>query len=209
MKKKHHLRKKRKVKGEEMSPVWLIALASVVILVIAFLVARNRKVSLYLAHLGLSELMRDFDRICTAHGIVYWADSGTLLGAVRDGRIIVHDDDIDVCVPAAQIRSLIDAVAGTGVYHIYSNPVCLKFGRVGVPEVWIDVFPVERSGERIEYTNMLARVSWPNGFYIATEILPLGRMPLGDIHIWAPRDPIPYLERMYGNWRVPVVYTRH
>jgi hypothetical protein len=193
----------------KVSPVWLVALASVVILVIAFFARRNTKVSLYLVHLGLVDLMREFDRICTDHGIVYWVDSGTLLGAVREKRIIAHDDDIDVCVPATQIRSLIDAVAGTGVYHIYRNQVCLKFWRVGVPEVWIDVFPAERRGERIEYTNELAREFWPNGFYTETELLPLSRMPLGDLHVWAPRDPIPYLERMYGNWRVPVVYTRH
>ena len=61
---------------------------------------------------------------------------------------------------------------------------CLKFERLGVPEVWIDV--------------------WPNGFYNATELLPLRRIPFDSGHVWAP-----YLGRMYGDWRVPVVYSRH
>jgi hypothetical protein len=75
--------------------------------------------------------------------------------------------------------------------------------------VWVDVFPVDRRGERIEYSSLLARTHWPSGFYIESELLPLSRMKLGDVRVWAPRDPIPYLERMYGNWRVPVVYARH
>ena len=192
-----------------MVPAWVFAVLSLLLLVSAVIVARNRKVSLYLAHLGLRELIREFDHICTVHRIVYWADSGTLLGAVREGDIIAHDDDVDVCVPASQISPLVEAVARTGVYHIRDTPFCLKFERVGVPEVWVDVFPVDRRGERVEYSNLLARTQWPNGFYIESELFPLGRMKLGDVRVWAPRDPIPYLERMYGNWRVPVVYARH
>jgi hypothetical protein len=75
--------------------------------------------------------------------------------------------------------------------------------------VWIDVFPVARDGRRVAYTNAHARDLWPNSFYLATELLPLSRMPFDSCHVWAPRDPAPYLERMYGDWRVPVVYPRH
>jgi phosphorylcholine metabolism protein LicD len=191
----------------------LVLLAAVVVLVTAAALAavlfRARKVSLYLAHLGLRELMRDFDRICTAHGVVYWADGGTLLGAVRDAGIIAHDDDIDVCVPAHHVPALLAAVAGTAVYHVRDTKFCLKFERHDVPEVWIDVFPVARDGRRVAYTNAHARDLWPNSFYLATELLPLSRMPFDSCHVWAPRDPAPYLERMYGDWRVPVVYPRH
>lgn len=42
------------------------------------------------------DLLCEFDRVCKKLGLRYFLDSGTLLGAVRDGRFIPWDDDIDV-----------------------------------------------------------------------------------------------------------------
>lgn len=32
------------------------------------------------------------------HGVEYWVDYGTLLGIIREGDIIKHDNDVDLCV---------------------------------------------------------------------------------------------------------------
>lgn len=41
-------------------------------------------------------LLDTLDTICKKHGFHYWLDFGTLLGAVRNGKFIPWDDDIDV-----------------------------------------------------------------------------------------------------------------
>ena len=42
------------------------------------------------------DLLMQLDQVCRKIGAKYFLDSGTLLGAVREGGFIPGDDDIDV-----------------------------------------------------------------------------------------------------------------
>ena len=43
-------------------------------------------------------VLSEIDRICTKHNIRYFADWGTILGAVRHGGYVPWDDDLDICM---------------------------------------------------------------------------------------------------------------
>ncbi len=45
------------------------------------------------------DLLQKFSSVCEKHGLSYFIDGGTLLGAVRHGGFIPWDDDADVCMP--------------------------------------------------------------------------------------------------------------
>lgn len=44
------------------------------------------------------EVLNDIDKVCRDYGIQYFADWGTLLGAVRHHGYVPWDDDLDICM---------------------------------------------------------------------------------------------------------------
>ena len=44
------------------------------------------------------KVLAEIDKVCKKHSIRWFADCGTLLGAVRHGGYIPWDDDLDICM---------------------------------------------------------------------------------------------------------------
>ncbi|AVL73312.1 MULTISPECIES: LicD family protein [Providencia] len=55
----------------------------------------------------LLEGLLEIHRVCEKHDLSYWLDSGTLLGAIRNGTFIPWDDDIDICMPREDFNRFI------------------------------------------------------------------------------------------------------
>ncbi len=49
--------------------------------------------------------------VCHRHGIDFWLDAGTLLGAVRHGNVIPWDYDVDLAMLSSDYARLLDVFA--------------------------------------------------------------------------------------------------
>ena len=138
-------------------------------------------------------------------GATAWVTYGTLLGLIREGRLLPHDDDIDFAVmagaDAARIKAamadrglalLLDEVGPNGVSK-------LKF--IHGPVV-IDLFFIEDEGRLwADYCTLFRRSllrSTHPPVAIETRLLDGLALPV-------PRDAEVYLAHLYGrDWRQPV-----
>ena len=61
-------------------------------------------------------LAAEFHNMCQKESLVYWIIGGTLLGSVRHGDIIKHDDDIDLAIKLDDLEKLKAVVTITFFY---------------------------------------------------------------------------------------------
>lgn len=59
---------------------------------------------------GLLTLLKEFDAICRKHGITYYLEGGSLLGAVRHKGFLPWDDDIDLSITRDNFKKLLSVI---------------------------------------------------------------------------------------------------
>jgi hypothetical protein len=141
---------------------------------------------------------------------------GTLLGAVREGRLIAHDDDVDILIAtksqderelAAELTGIVSILAGRGV-HARITPGFL-FLKVTAPKTGrlVDVFPIisGRDGASVRlYLRNMRFHDMPR-----EAVLPFGTLLFYGQPIEVPHAPEVFLERHFGeSWRVPNRFSR-
>lgn len=58
------------------------------------------------------DLLNEFSRVCSAHGLKWFVHAGTMLGAIRHQGFIPWDDDIDVIMPRVDYERLCELGPG-------------------------------------------------------------------------------------------------
>ena len=68
------------------------------------------------------QLLRHLDSVCRENGLHFFLSNGTLLGAVKYGKFIPWDDDIDIFMPRADYDQLMALPAADhGSYRLLSK----------------------------------------------------------------------------------------
>ncbi|WPY01373.1 LicD superfamily domain containing protein [Candidatus Trichorickettsia mobilis] len=156
--------------------------------------------------LTLYQIIKDIHDIFDIVGIEYWADFGTLLGAVRHKGIIPWDDDGDLSISIKDQAKLMNCVVP--VLKKLNYGILLKNGYITVVAHagLITLLPDEKyPGCDIflaqEIDGKLVLTGWPHTIEVI-DWKPLKKYHFGSFYIWGQANPIPYLNSLFGkNWK--------
>lgn len=123
--------------------------------------------------------------------------SGTLLGFLRDGRMLPGDKDIDVGVFREDYdhARLLEAFRRSPLFIVKRLDNLDRLRVAHVNGVWVDIFPHYREGDLIWHDGTVSR--WSNTPF------EIGEMKVGAATYAVPEPPERYLDENYGDWRTP------
>jgi len=165
------------------------------------------------------KMLEDVTRILEKHSVRYWLDFGTLLGIVREGRILPWDDDMDISIFEEDRQKVHDVVMPEIKrlnYRIYSrmhemDDDILKNGDFRTFKVrnyrWkffkgyvkIDIFVMYKKGDYIYWREFNKRHRLPLSL-----VKEFNTIEFKGKEYIKPKDTDAYLTYHYGNWRVPI-----
>jgi hypothetical protein len=142
--------------------------------------------------------------LLTDMGLTSFVNSGTLLGLVREGALIKHDDDADlgVILPGDTIKEVIEAlvdlarklVAAKLMNRAQVERGCKHLCLNGA--LYTDLFPCFVLGGEF--------FAYPHGTLAPTDMLPLGTRLIEGHSVPVPAQAETFLELCYGpDWQTP------
>ena len=114
------------------------------------------------------DILKEMERICDKYNITYYADSGSMLGVVRNNQYIPWDDDIDVSMLRADYDRFME-VAPKELKHPY------VFQSINTEECYIRVHAQIRNTETTGMINWDIEMPYDKGIFI--DIFPLDGIP--------------------------------
>ena len=140
----------------------------------------------------------DLERVLTGAGIEMFLVSGTLLGCVRENRLLGHDKDIDVGIwDDVTPERLLGTIRPSGLFMVMASraPEIVRLRHAN--GIAIDVFYHYREAE--DYWHGGVKLRWHNSPFT------LARREFLGTEFWIPEDYDRYLTENYGDWRTPKI----
>lgn len=175
---------------------------------------KENKIRLEAMHKNGVETIKSLQEILSTTGLVFFFDMGTLLGIIREGKLLGHDLDIDVAVFAndeQDIERLYDVLKANGCQRKYSY-VAEDIGVIEdsflINGIKFDVNYYRNSGDKsicyLAYIESYTPENKMNTVELScSKIEEITETSFGGVMVNIPKNAEIYLSERYGNWRVP------
>ncbi len=165
-----------------------------------------------------NKMLFDTIDLLDCHRIPYHLEGGTLLGIVRDNKLLPWDHDLDISIPDSAADKLISVIKKRKFYYRYSvrrdseGVAIVKVKRrwthylsqllpflFGKKNITLDIFIKYEIDEFVYWSAANNRMRVSSGFYTSYELVNyMGR------NIRVPNNYECYLSEKYGDWETPV-----
>ncbi len=140
--------------------------------------------------------LKDIKDILSSHDIQVFLVSGTFLGCIREGKILGHDQDVDVGVWNTHTYEELANIIQTSGRFILHEPLSKNIVKAKhLNGILVDVFIHYQEGGRVYHEGVKTR--WVNTPFELVEYNFLRSTYLGA------KDYDTYLSENYGDWKIP------
>lgn len=121
------------------------------------------------------EVLEEIDRICNKYDIQYFADAGTLLGAVRHKGFIPWDDDVDVCMVREEYDKFIKVAE-----EEFKESEWFSIINIHTEEEYDQLFSRVVTGKRINFSKEYLKRFHDFPFVVGVDVFPLDYIAKND-----------------------------
>jgi hypothetical protein len=146
----------------------------------------------------LERLLQRTAAALEAGAVTYWVIDGTLLGAVREARVILGDYDADLNIPLESLPAMrrVDwAAAGLVCYAGYGG---FRVKASALDTLRVDIFVRRDVGGVMRYGWPRLDRAYEKTITPARLIYPLRRYRMGDYEVYGPAEAHRLLRQQYG-----------
>ena len=214
--------------------IWIICI--ILVIISLFIYANNYNIEGFSSeqykniHDTLLENLEKTIKIFKKYNIEYWAIGGTMLGSVRESKIIDKDDDIDLGVMEENYNKLFNSINNKDdLYNEFENNglhLVYGWGIVKIltkrednnykkNKIFIDIMGIKEDNNKYIYLDKNHRNTWKKSWFYKNELFPLKKGNLNHLRINIPKKAENYLKRVYGDctknecWKIPTNEEPH
>jgi len=145
------------------------------------------------------EIFKEFIRLCDIAKIDYWLDFGSLIGAVRHGKIIPWDDDIDVSILLPDLDKFAE-VAKKHINEGFDFKYSEEISQIRYKDVAFDIFTYKDNSDRIKSCYYSSMNPHCNRSIPKEIVFPVTKVMFAGIEASVPKDYDKYLRFQFGNY---------